>query len=209
MQQQIGNIETSPSDTSQEELIIRIGNLTRTLRRSIRELGLDTSLQKAAEAVPDARDRLHYIANMTEQAADRVLNAGEMAQPMQTAIQNQALALIEKRKIQGGSGYVGMEVELDQFLADVNTKSRMTNELLIDMMLAQGFQDLTGQVINKLMDVVGIIEKELLQVLVDHLPEASRQEVDRLLNGPQMNSDRPDVVSNQDQVDDILASLGY
>ena len=65
------------------DLIHRIASLTRMLRDSMRELGLDQAIKDAAEAIPDARDRLRYVAQMTEQAANRVLNATEAAGPIQ------------------------------------------------------------------------------------------------------------------------------
>src|SRR5690554_685956 len=70
-----------PSGGPGEDLVLRIGQLTRMLRENMRELGLDKEIEKAAEAIPDARDRLSYVATMTEQAADRALNAIDRAQP--------------------------------------------------------------------------------------------------------------------------------
>ncbi len=66
-------------DQSSDRILARIGQLTHTLRDSMRELGLDKQLEAAAQAVPDARDRLKYVATMTEQAAERALNAIEKA----------------------------------------------------------------------------------------------------------------------------------
>ncbi|MEE4464434.1 protein phosphatase CheZ, partial [Azotobacter chroococcum] len=79
-----------------EDLIQRIGQLTRMLRDSMRELGLDKEIEKAAQAIPDARDRLGYIAAMTEQAADRALNAVDRAQPIQDELAEGAKALDER-----------------------------------------------------------------------------------------------------------------
>ncbi len=81
------------SNDSAEQLILRIGNLTRMLRDNMRELGLDKEIERAAQAIPDARDRLNYIAAMTEQAAERTLNAVELAQPIQSGIEQQAETL--------------------------------------------------------------------------------------------------------------------
>lgn len=76
-----------------DRILARVGQVTRTLRNSMRELGLDKQVEAAAEAVPDARGRLKYVATMTEQAAERALNAIELAQPMQEAMQREAQAL--------------------------------------------------------------------------------------------------------------------
>ena len=66
-------MSTTPtlSNESAEQLFQRIGALTRMLRDNMRELGLDKEIERAAQAIPDARDRLSYIASMTEQAAER------------------------------------------------------------------------------------------------------------------------------------------
>src|SRR3546814_6128765 len=75
------------------DLIHRIASLTRMLRESMRELGLDQAIKDAVHAIPDARDRLHYVAHMTEQAANRVLNAAEQTQPLQDSMQRDDKAL--------------------------------------------------------------------------------------------------------------------
>lgn len=75
------------------EIISRIGQLTRMLRDSMRELGLDQAIAQAAEAIPDARDRLDYVVTMTAQAAERALNCVEAAQPRQAELESGADAL--------------------------------------------------------------------------------------------------------------------
>ncbi|EON18313.1 chemotaxis regulator, protein phosphatase for CheY (plasmid) [Cupriavidus taiwanensis] len=206
------------SNDSAEQLILRIGNLTRMLRDNMRELGLDKEIERAAQAIPDARDRLNYIAAMTEQAAERTLNAVELAQPIQSDIEQQAETL-DKR----WAAWFEKPVELADarslvldtraFLSEVPGQARATNSHLLDIMMAQDFQDLTGQVIKKMMDMIRTLEQELLQVLIDNVPSERRVEVQApstLMNGPQVNPEgKPDVVSDQAQVDDLLASLGF
>jgi chemotaxis protein CheZ len=207
---------TIPNDSA-EQLIIRIGNLTRMLRDNMRELGLDKEIERAAQAIPDARDRLNYIAAMTEQAAERTLNAVELAQPIQAGLEQQAEAL-DKR----WDAWFETPVELADartlvldtraFLADVPKQARATGSHLLDIMMAQDFQDLTGQVIKKMMDMIRTLEHELLQVLIENVPNERRNEAQAatLLNGPQINPEgKADVVSDQSQVDDLLASLGF
>src|SRR5258708_39201678 len=80
-------------DASSDRILARIGQLTRTLRDSMRELGLDKQVEAAAEMVPDGRDRLKYVATMTEQAAERALNAIELAKPRQETMQRYAQPL--------------------------------------------------------------------------------------------------------------------
>lgn len=197
------------------DLIQRIAQLTRTLRVSMRELGLDQAIKDAAHAIPDARDRLHYVAQMTEQAANRVLNAAEQTQPLQDSMQRDAKALDARWQ-----DWFDHPVELDQartlvddtraFLKDVPEKTQTSQNSLMEIIMAQDFQDLTGQVIMRMLGVIGAIETELVQVLIDNVPQEKREETKSLLNGPVVNaSGKSDVVTNQDQVDDLLASLGF
>ncbi|WP_061165931.1 protein phosphatase CheZ [Caballeronia hypogeia] len=222
--------EGSESDLSSDRILARIGQLTRTLRDSMRELGLDKQVEAAAQAVPDARDRLKYVATMTEQAAERALNAIELAKPMQEAMQTEALALdarwakwYDAPLAQGEAG--ALLAETRTFLQNVPERTQATNAQLLEIMLAQDFQDLTGQVIKKITDVVYLIEQQLLGVLLENIAPERREQFaasaaalmssasvtqDSLLNGPQINPEgRSDVVQDQSQVDDLLASLGF
>jgi chemotaxis protein CheZ len=213
-------------DEAAERIINRIGQLTRTLRESMRELGLDKQVEKAAVAIPDARDRLKYVASMTEQAAERALNSIEIAKPLQEQLQKDARAL-EQRWQQ----WFDAPVEIDQarqivrdtrtYLGEVPAVTQATNTQLMEIMLAQDFQDLTGQVIKKIMEVVYNIEQQLLAVLLENISPERRAEIqavvtgtlgsgDSLLNGPQVNPElHNDVVTDQEQVDDLLTSLGF
>lgn len=201
--------------SSDENLIQRIAQLTRMLRDSMRELGLDQAVKEAAYAIPDARDRLHYVARMTEQAANRVLNAAEQLQPMQEELQNRAVALDRRWQ-----DWFDHPVELAEarelvddtraMLKEVPEKTKATQDALLDIIMAQDFQDLTGQVIMKMLHVVTAIETELVQVLIDSVPAERREEAQSLLNGPEVNpAGKTDVVTSQDQVDDLLDSLGF
>ncbi|KAG1647698.1 Protein phosphatase CheZ [Nymphon striatum] len=88
------NVTDAPVTAATEsEMLHRIGQMTRGLHDSLSELGLDKMLEKTAQEIPDARDRLNYVATMTEQAADRVLNATDIANPLQDKITSQAEAL--------------------------------------------------------------------------------------------------------------------
>ncbi|WP_349573374.1 protein phosphatase CheZ [Azotobacter salinestris] len=212
-----------------EDLIQRIGQLTRMLRDSMRELGLDKEIEKAAQAIPDARDRLGYIAAMTEQAADRALNAVDRAQPIQDELARGAKELDERWQ-----AWFADPMELDQakalvtdtraYLAEVPRQTQATQSQLLEILMAQDFQDLTGQVIKKMMEVIQEIEHQLVQVLIDSVPDGDEQAVlkrlaeaewepvddhKKLLNGPQIKPTPGEAVASQDQVDDLLAQLGF
>ncbi|MHA6847632.1 protein phosphatase CheZ [Ralstonia syzygii] len=210
-----GADKTAAAPEGMPDMLQRIGHLTRMLHESMRELGLDKGVEKAASAIPDARDRLNYIANMTEQAATRVLNAIDAARPVQDQLEGEAEELVTRWQSwmdrQLGDDEIRGLVEITNgFLRSVPQKTRDTNQQLMEILMAQDFQDLTGQVIKKVLDVVQLIESQLVGILLDNAPEHLRMEVgSSLLNGPQINPDHPDVVANQEQVDDLLASLGF
>ena len=200
---------------SAEQLINRIGHLTRQMREGMRELGLDKSIARAAEAIPDARDRLGYIAQMTERAADRALNAVDIAQPIQDQLSRQAQTLTQRWDV-----WFATPLELDDarelvldtrsYLGEVPQQTAATNTQLMEIMMAQDFQDLTGQVIKKMMDVIKDMETQLLQLLIDNAPPDKRADVSTgLIHGPQTRTGQGDAVDNQSQVDDLLASLGF
>lgn len=202
---------------SAADIIARIGSLTRMLRDSLRELGLDQAIAEAAEAIPDARDRLDYVVQMTAQAAERALNSVEASQPHQDALEKNAQALSTR-----WDAWFENPIELAdarelvsdtrQYLHAVPEHTRFTNAQLLEIMMAQDFQDLTGQVIKRMMDVIQEIERQLLMVLLENMPEPTsreKRENESLLNGPQVDTSKAGVVASQDQVDDLLDSLGF
>lgn len=196
------------------DLLLRIAQLTRMLRESMRELGLDHAIKEAAHAIPDARDRLHYVARMTEQAANRVLNAAETMQPWQESMQSDARSLAQRwDALEDQAGAGGLDAQLvrdtQAFLAGVPEKAQQSLDTILEIIMAQDFQDLTGQVIMKMLGVIGAIETELIQVLLENVPQEQREATKSLINGPQVNPTPTDeVVTDQDQVDDLLESLG-
>lgn len=208
-------LATATGGDSAEQLINRIGQLTRQMLESMRELGLDKGIAMAAEAIPDARDRLSYVAQMTERAAERALNAIDVAQPIQEDLSKQASVLTERWNLWFSSPMEladARELVSDTrgYLSEVPRQVSATNAQLMEIMMAQDFQDLTGQVIKKMMDVIREMETQLLRLLVDNSPAEKRQEVSPgLLNGPKIKPLTPDTLDDQDQVDDLLASLGF
>lgn len=211
--------DAAAKGNTHDELLGRIGQLTRQLREGLRELGLDKQVERAAQAIPDARDRLNYVATMTERAAHRALNAIDVAQPMQEALSSGAKDLSGR-----WDQWFANPIELDQarglvmdtrgYLQQVPERASAINSQLMEIMMAQDFQDLTGQVIKKMMEVVNEVETQLLQVLIDNSPMEKRPEIaigqpNSLLNGPQINAANPEAVTDQAQVDDLLESLGF
>jgi chemotaxis protein CheZ len=199
----------------QDEVLARVGQMTRGLHENLRELGFDKLIEQAAHEMPSARDRLSYVAKMTEQAAQRVLNATDAASPLQ-------------EKIASGAGDVAkewhsaLEAPFSEqryrataertlaYLEQTQSDADATRQQLLTIMMAQDFQDLTGQVIKKVTELAHAVEQQLVQLLIDYAPPELRRDTDSgLLNGPQINPSGADVVADQGQVDDLLESLGF
>ncbi|MCX7194088.1 MAG: protein phosphatase CheZ [Proteobacteria bacterium] len=198
-----------------DKVLHQLGQMTRTLHDTLRELGLNKEIEKAASSIPDARDRLNYVATLTQQAAERVLNATEAAQPLVQNMEGEAHRLGGQWKL-----LFDRQLSVDQFkmlvtqtqafLDIVPKQTKMTNSYLMEIMMAQDFQDLTGQVIKKIIEVTQQMEKQLLTLLLDNAPAAVKAEYDSgLLNGPVIDPHGRNVVTSQDQVDDLLESLGF
>jgi chemotaxis protein CheZ len=201
-----------------DEVLARVGQMTRNLHDSLRELGFDKLIEKAAHEMPDARDRLNYVARMTEQAAQRVLNATDAATPLQEKIDAGANEIAQQWQtvLQAPFSepqYRDMARRTLAWLNETRQDAGATREELMRIMMAQDFQDLTGQVIKKVTELAHGIEQQLVQLLLDYAPPDTRRECSEasgLLNGPQINpAGNPDVLANQGQVDDLLDSLGF
>jgi len=206
--------------TVKKELVDQVGQLTRTLHNSLRELGYDKRLEKITAEVPEAQDKLSYVASKTEQAAERVLSATEIAMPIQEKLSSEAIklsqqwneALETQQSLPADTEkFRHLLIQTLTYLDEVPKQTETTNSCLMEIMMAQDFQDLTGQVIKKVTKMVQDLEVELLQLLVNNASKNKKDNTDNgLLNGPVISPEkRNDVVTNQNQVDDLLASLGF
>lgn len=208
---------TSSAEYSQnEEVLVRVGQMTRTLHDSLRGLGFDKLIEKAAHDIPNVRDRLDYVAKMTEQAAQRVLNATDAAGPLQEQINTGAGDIAAHwQSIMNApfseQQYRKMAERTLDYLDQTRSAADTTRQHLMDIMMAQDFQDLTGQVIKKVTELAHGLEQQLVQLLIDYAPPEVRREVGSgLLNGPQISTaGNSEVVADQGQVDDLLESLGF
>jgi len=201
----------------QEVVFNRIGNMARVLHDTLTELGYEKLLEQTVSALPDAKDRLAYVANLTEQAACRVLNATDIANPLVEQIEAGSKELGARwdkvfANQMSPNEFKKLAEETRAFLnKDLPQKTAATHAQLTEIMMAQDFQDLTGQVIKKIVTLAQTLEAGLMGVLVEVVPETKRtEEVTNLMNGPVVNAEgRTDVVVNQEQVDDLLDSLGF
>ena len=206
-----------PGMDTHDEFLSRIGHMTRALHDSLRGLGLDKLIEKAASDIPDARDRLDYVARLSQQAAEKVLNATDAANPLQDRIDSNAQELsaawnaLLDEPATGDEQWRALAERTVASLEGTRGATVDTKAYLMDIMMAQDFQDLTGQVITKVTTIAQNLEQQLVQMLVDFAPAEVKREYDNgLLNGPQINpTGNSDVVADQGQVDDLLDSLGF
>lgn len=181
----------------------RVAEVARTLRESLKELGLEPPVQIAAETIPDVQNRLRYVATLTSQAASTALDNADKTQALMTNLRDLAI------------GAKMGDPESAAALADaVESAAPQIIEAQTNIVVAQGFQDLTGQVIHKLTALVERIDNELIRVLIQMIEEAggrksleTKKEEPGLLNGPAIDKTSDDTVHSQDDVDALLASL--
>jgi chemotaxis protein CheZ len=191
------------------EVFQQLGTLTRLLHDTMQQLGVMPKLQTATEGLPDARSRLSYIATKTAEAANKVLNTVDAAK-------------IEHRQITDATRAMAAMIVADpvkavasgavmNFVQEVETSTKRIDDHLTDIMMAQDFHDLTGQVVAKVVTLANDLEDSLVKLLIQVVPEGVREQVDlSVLNGPVVNPEgRTDVVTDQGEVDDLLASLGF
>ncbi|MCW5221767.1 protein phosphatase CheZ [Verminephrobacter aporrectodeae] len=191
----------------------KIGVLTRQLHDALDELGYAEKLRSSMGELPDAQSRLSYIARLTGEAAEKVLNRVDQAKT-----QNDYIAA-EARRV--GASLVKDPVatvargEIMNFLSDVERVAREADTHLTEIMMAQDFHDLTGQVIARVVHLASTLEEQLLQLLIQTAPSppaaaAAVESARARLHGPVVDpQNTPDVVTDQSQVDDLLASLGF
>ena len=191
------------------EVFQRIGLLTRKLHDALQQLGYDKQIEEGLGALPDARSRLGYIARLTGEAAEKVLNTVDAAQAQQEALVAEATQVEELLK----RDPVGAVARGDvlHFIDHVKANAQRTASQLTDIMMAQDFHDLTGQTVRKVVDMASSLEESLVKLLLETTPPEQRTRVETgFLNGPAVDAEkRTDVVSNQAQVDDLLESLGF
>ncbi len=205
----IGALKPADVLIASPEVFQQIGTITRLLHDTMQQLGVMPKLQLASEGLPDARSRLTYIAQKTADAANKVLNSVDQAKSEHAAINeathDMAAAIVANPVKAVASGAVM------NFVKDLEERTARIDGHLTDIMMAQDFHDLTGQVVAKVVSLANELEDSLVKLLVSVVPPEQREKVDpNVLNGPVVNAEgRTDVVTNQGEVDDLLASLGF
>ncbi|AWB67387.1 protein phosphatase [Saccharobesus litoralis] len=222
--EQANAIVEESSKAASEELFAEVGKLTRQLHNSLQDFQLDSRIANLAnEDIPDAQNRLAYVIEMTESAANRTMDAVEASIPVADQLNEHIKAVIPT-----WSKLMNRQISLEEFkelcysvddiLKKADSDSDLLRSQLNDVLMAQDFQDLTGQVIRRVIDLVREVEENLVHLLtVFGTPVESQEEqaetisgLDESAEGPIVNAEeRTDVVSGQDDVDDLLSSLGF
>ena len=215
-------IPATPEDIADKPMFERLGGIVRLLHDSLRELGYDRSLSDVATEITDAQGRLEYVATLTEQAANKVLNAIDIGMPEQDALSKHAKDM-DARWTQLFEGKLSVD-EFKTLAADSRSFSTRVAEAteaekarLLDIMMAQDFQDITGQLIKKIVNITHKAESELAQLLRDNAPPevkaahtekpADNKPTD-LMAGPAVPGLQAAAMA-QDDVDGLLADLGF
>ncbi|HRM50344.1 MAG TPA: protein phosphatase CheZ [Alicycliphilus sp.] len=201
------------ASTGTDDVHQKIGSLTRQLHTALNELGFADPLRGSMGELPDAQSRLSYIARLTGEAAEKVLGRVEQAKAQHDYIASETRRMVTSLVADPVAAVARGEIY--NFLTDVERVTQEADGHLTEIMMAQDFHDLTGQVIARVVNLASTIEQQLVQLLLQTAPAGSapapttpvRSEA---LQGPVVDAEsRTDVVTDQSQVDDLLASLGF
>lgn len=206
------------------ELFAEVGKLTRQLHDSLNNFQLDERIANmATENIPDAKTRLMYVIETTEQAANRTMDLVDSCMPIAEKLSSGIAAIqpewkkLMVRQLQLGE-FNTLCHNLNAFLEESGTESAKLTELLTEVLMAQGYQDLTGQVIRRVIELVKEVEDNLVHMLTmfggaasSENTKTSEKQADSVkAEGPILDAaNREDVASDQDDVDDLLSSLGF
>lgn len=211
----------------ERSLFNELGRLTRDLHEALNSFRLDSRVAEITqEEIPNAKERLSYVVTLTEQAAHRTLNAIEDSMPRLSQISRQAESLMGdwakfKRRELSVEEFREMSATLDGFLSSVQGDLSAVSGRLSDVMMAQDFQDLTGQVIRRVIELVQEVEEGLVGLvkvaserMVKGEPPKPEEKAESDSSGKGYGPavpgvDKTDIVSGQDEVDDLLSSLGF
>lgn len=221
------------NQTRDRGLYQEVGKLTRELHSAIVNFQIDPHMPQAEEIsqITDATERLSYVVRLTEAAANRTMDLVENATPLVNGMATEAQALsvdwgrFMRREV-GAEEFRELARRVEAFLSRTEQENRTVASNLNDILPAQDYQDLTGQVIKRVTQLVTEVESNLLKLVLmagqvdrfagiehDRAAILSEKDLQKHLakgEGPQIHADkREDVVSGQDDVDDLLSSLGF
>jgi chemotaxis protein CheZ len=210
------------TQSQESDLFQEVGKLTRELHDALNSFDVDARLVNLTEnEMPDTRERLNFVIKTTEDAAHKTLGFIDQTLPLASDLKQTAAKIDEswhrfRMKEMSADEFQSLGNEIEAYLPIVKQHSEQIHANLSEMILAQGFQDITGQVIRQVIDLVGEVESNLVQLVkvagkhIDNKTKKSKQVDPIKAEGPQINAeDNPDILNNQDEVDDLLSSLGF
>ncbi len=209
------------TDIRESSLYQEVGKLTRELHDAISAFGMDDRISNIAEHdIPDARERLNFVISKTDEAANITLGAIEEIMPLcdDLVSRSQQLDSRWKRftdKELNADEFRNLVKDIAEFLQAQQSASATTKAQLNDVLMAQDFQDLTGQIIKRVINLVAEVEGNLVNLIkvagIQQHAEDSGKKKEKLAGPvvPGLDDVQPDVVSGQDEVDDLLSSLGF
>ncbi len=207
----------------ESDLFSEIGKLTRELHDALHNFKLDSRMADlAAQDIPDAKDRLEYVLKLTNDAANKTMDAADSSSEVCHSVSSKVEDLqavwdkVNKNEINGAE-FKNFFVELGDFLKQVSSGAADVSANMTEIVMAQGFQDLTGQVIQTVISLVQDVEESLVHTIKmfgqmnDYQQSVENEKKPDIgVEGPAIDADnREDVVANQDEVDDLLSSLGF
>ena len=230
------NLIEQLNDCRDRTIYVEVGKLTRGLHQAIVNFEIDArgtlgnSQMETESRMANAQDRLDYVINLTKRAADTTMDMVEEGIPLSTELGQVATELKAdwerlKRREMSPDEFRELYRRIDQHLEKTTAGTRELGEKFNTILLAQDFQDLTGQVIRKVINLVQEVEDRMVELMrvagqveeltgivrsIDHNRKTPVEGLDSAAEGPQINAEkRTDVVSGQDEVDDLLSSLGF
>ncbi|SFC17215.1 chemotaxis protein CheZ [Marinospirillum celere] len=228
------NLLQQINDARNKNLYIEVGRLTRALHDAIRDFHLDTSAavgnQEEFSDISDAADRLNYVIKMTQDAANTTMDKVDECIPVAEKLGQEASDLRSewarlKRREMSPEEFRDLYKRMDLFLESTEQQAEQLSSNFSEITLAQGYQDLTGQVVKKVIVLVHEVEDSLVELVrmasqVDKITGIRHENTEQQTEvvdatpapeGPAINAEKRgiDVVSGQDEVDDLLSSLGF
>ncbi|KII75475.1 protein phosphatase CheZ [Vibrio renipiscarius] len=210
-------------EASHGPMLQEISELAHDLQQSIKQFCLDDRIiEMTNDDIPDARERLHYVIEKTEVAANKTMDAVDRCMPIADSLHDGLLKVRPQwNELMNGkielTDFKALCHRIDELLGQVEGNSSELHSLLTDILMAQDFQDLTGQIIRRVIELVNEVEVRLGEILTafgdDHWePNVAthKRKASTDPEGPILNPhERADAVSSQDEVDDLLSSLGF
>jgi chemotaxis protein CheZ len=227
------------NETRDTSIFQSVGELTRALHESIKNFNIPGSQQELSQQgnadekcseLNDASSGLEYVLTLTKNAADKTMDMVEECAPISNQLGQEANSLKQewaklRNREMTPDEFRALYTRLDIYFETLDAGTNKLNENMQNIILEQGFQDLTGQVLKKVINLVTEVESNLVSLMriagqVEAVvgidvneyvnKEGDNAGSDTVGEGPQYNAEkRSDVIDSQDNVDDLLSSLGF